>query len=179
MTKFNPRKPEQMEAYFRQMHQEGWAVKNINPFTGKIEFVPCQAEDVIYKLDIYTPKSQWELFLPEYDGDYKVLFESAGWQMVSGFRPYVLFKKAVASATCEEELELYSDRTSFADYRKKVFRLKLYASIIPFIPLFPTFGNILSWKLHNFLLLGLVFSLWAGYVGFVYCQYQKEKQDWG
>ncbi|TCD45729.1 DUF2812 domain-containing protein [Streptococcus sp. X16XC17] len=57
--RFNPLRPQQMEKLLMQQHKNGQALKEISPFTGKMVFVPCQPEDVVYRLDFYQAPNKW------------------------------------------------------------------------------------------------------------------------
>lgn len=94
------------------MHQSGQALKRVSPFSGKMTFTICPPEDVVYKVDVYKSRSQWEYFSPEYKHDYRQLYEASGWEMVGAINPYVIFRKSASQAQSPEDLELYSDEES-------------------------------------------------------------------
>ncbi|MGT2800392.1 DUF2812 domain-containing protein [Streptococcus marmotae] len=102
----------QMEEYLGQMHLAGQALQQVSSWSGKMEFVACPSEEMHYQIDVYQPSKKETGFFPEYDTHYLSFFQDAGWEMVCGVSPYVIWCKPVAAVGTPDEALLYNDRSS-------------------------------------------------------------------
>ncbi|WP_236683021.1 MULTISPECIES: hypothetical protein [unclassified Streptococcus] len=103
-----------------------------------------------------------------------------GWELVGVLLPYVVFRKPAELASSEEELELYSDRSSLRQYQKRILFFQISKSIAFLIlgigPM--DLLTMSSWKWPRFVWLILVLLCWSAYVGYFTWQfYQARKEE--
>lgn len=166
--KFNRFKPIQMEAYFSRMQRSGQALKQVSPWSGTIEFVSCKPENMIYRLDFYQPSKKEIGFFPEYDHHYLTLFQDAGWEMVCGASPYVIWRKPVSTVDSPDESLLYNDREGVYQHYKRLVTYRVLSSIIVswFSLATASIWQIAEWKWYQFVWQGLILLVWLAFVAY-------------
>ncbi|MBM7643269.1 DUF2812 domain-containing protein [Streptococcus loxodontisalivarius] len=118
---------DKMESYFRQMHQAGYALKNIG-MMGKLTFEACKAEDVVYRFDLQKQAAM------DLNKAYIQTYQDAGWALVPiDYQGVILFKKGAAGIDNPSELEIYNDDASRFEYEKLLLRRSLTPGIVSLI----------------------------------------------
>lgn len=178
MKKFNPFKPEQMEEYLSQMHQSGQALQSISPWAKKMTFVPCQAKEMVYRLDIYQPSKKEMGFFPEYDAHYRSYFEDEGWEMVTGAYPYVIWRKPAHGITHADDLLLYNTREDRYHYQKKLVFHRIRLTLLCLLPsFFPVLLDSEFWNWPKNLYSGVLLCVMLGGLSYqLFCLYRLKKK---
>ncbi|MBF0778797.1 DUF2812 domain-containing protein [Streptococcus cuniculi] len=162
--KFNKFSPSQMEVYFYRMHLSGQAVKQVSSWSGRVEFVACKPEEMVYRLDFYQPSKKEVGFFPEYDDHYLSFFQDTGWEMVCAVSPYVVWRKPVEAVSLPDEALLYNDRESLYQYQKKLVTYRILSTAI--FPLLALTWRITEWKWQHIAWNGMILLVWLGFVGY-------------
>lgn len=171
---FNALYPERILTYLEEQHHQGYALKEISPFTGNVTFKECQPARVVYRMDVYQPSHSEAGFFPEYDHIYLQYFQDAGWEMVCGVAPYVIFRKPVTDETKGAELELYSDRDTVYDYQKKIVWKRCLVFAVPVMTSIPNFLLNSQKSLGSWLFEGALLLAWLSYVCWQFYRLKKE-----
>lgn len=98
---------DKQENFLRQMHRQGWCYTKTYALAFH-HFVPCQPEDVIYKLDFQKRGDE---------AAYQQLFLDYGWEFVTSCLHFKLFRKPAYLG----EADIFSDTSSRMDMIKRLF----------------------------------------------------------
>ncbi|MEX5397297.1 DUF2812 domain-containing protein [Streptococcus sp. ZJ93] len=177
--KFNKFNPSQTEKHLSQMHLSGQALKQVSSWSGKMEFVACPSEAMFYRIDVYQPSKKEVGFFPEYDAHYLSFFQDAGWEMVCGVSPYVVWRKPASAVELPDESLLYNDRDSIYQYQKKIVRYRILTTfIIPWLSLSNSSAwRIAEWKWQQFAWNGTILLIWIGFVAWQLWKLHRLKEE--
>ncbi|MGT2715222.1 DUF2812 domain-containing protein [Streptococcus respiraculi] len=177
--KFNKCDPSQTEKYLGQMHLAGQALKQVSSWSGKMEFVACPSEEMLYRIDVYQPSKKEVGFFPEYDAHYLSFFQDVGWEMVCGVSPYVVWRKPVAAVGNPDEALLYNDSSSIYAYQKKIVTNRILSTaILPWISLAnSSIWRIAEWKWQQFAWNGMMLLIWLSFVAYQLCTLYRLKKE--
>lgn len=177
--KFNKFNPSQTEEYLGQMHLAGQALKQVSSWSGKMEFVICKPAEMLYRIDVYQPSKKEVGFFPEYDAHYLSFFQDAGWEMVCGVSPYVIWRKPVATVDFPDEALLYNDRDSIYAYQKKIVTYRILSTaILPWIGLANrSVWRIAEWKWQQVVWNGMILLIWLGFVAYQLWKLSRLKKE--
>jgi hypothetical protein len=109
------------EAWLRQMAQQGWHLASVAPLV--YTFVRGDPRDDVYRLDYLASKADY--------GEYKQLFQDAGWELVGGMMGWQYFRKPVSA---DGPNEIYTDAESKVQRYRRVL-----AYLIIFLPTYVIF----------------------------------------
>ena len=108
--------------YFREMHAEGWKLKEVTysnlVVAVKYTFEKCQPEQVSYQLDFYPMKKSDR-------ASYLQLFKDCGWEHITDFNSFSYFRKAHSEIESNAEFEIYNDAAGKLAMVNRILRLRL------------------------------------------------------
>ena len=108
--------------YFREMHAEGWKLKEVTysnlVVAVKYTFEKCQSEQVSYQLDFYPMKKSER-------ASYLQLFKDCGWEHITDFNGFSYFRKLHSGIESDTEFEIYNDAAGKLAMVKRILRLRL------------------------------------------------------
>ena len=170
--------------YFREMHAEGWKLKEVSysnlVVAVKYTFEKCQPEQVSYQLDFYPMKKSER-------ASYLQLFKDCGWEHITDFNSFSYFRKAHSEIESDAEFEIYNDATNKLDMVNRILRLRLVPSLlllaihIPFLLKLLNRSN--TFDLWKFLAVGLdvflslILLLIVAYISWKLWHKKKELSD--
>ena len=170
--------------YFREMHAEGWKLKEVTysnlVVAVKYTFEKCQPEQVSYQLDFYPMKKSERV-------SYLQLFKDCGWEHITDFNSFSYFRKAHSEIESNAEFEIYNDAAGKLAVVKRILSLRLVPVLlllaihIPFLLKLLNRSN--AYGLWSFLAVGLdiflslILLLIVFYIGWKLWYKKKELSD--
>lgn len=170
--------------YFREMHAEGWKLKEVTysnlVVAVKYTFEKCQPEQVSYQLDFYPMKKSER-------ASYLQLFKDCGWEHITDFNSFSYFRKAHSEIESNAEFEIYNDAAGKLAMVNRILRLRLVPVLlllaihIPFLLKLLNRSN--AYGLWSFLAVGLdvflslILLLIVAYISWKLWHKKKELSD--
>ena len=170
--------------YFREMHAEGWKLKEVTysnlVVAVKYTFEKCQLEQVSYQLDFYPMKKSER-------ASYLQLFKDCGWEHITDFNSFSYFRKAHSEIESNAEFEIYNDAAGKLAMVNRILRLRLVPVLlllaihIPF--LFKLLNRSNAYGLWSLLAVGLdiflslILLLMVSSIGWKLWHKKKELSD--
>ena len=170
--------------YFREMHAEGWKLKEVTysnlVVAVKYTFEKCQPEQVSYQLDFYPMKKSERV-------SYLQLFKDCGWEHITDFNSFSYFRKAHSEIESNAEFEIYNDAAGKLAVVKRILSLRLVPVLlllaihIPFLLKLLNRSN--AYGLWSFLAVGLdvflslILLLIVAYISWKLWHKKKELSD--
>lgn len=170
--------------YFREMHAEGWKLKEVTysnlVVAVKYTFEKCQPEQVSYQLDFYPMKKSDR-------ASYLQLFKDCGWEHITDFNSFSYFRKAHSEIESNAEFEIYNDAAGKLAMVNRILRLRLVPILlllaihIPFLLKLLNRSN--AYGLWGFLVVGfdiflsLILLLIVAYISWKLWHKKKELSD--
>ena len=170
--------------YFREMHAEGWKLKEVTysnlVVAVKYTFEKCQPEQVSYQLDFYPMKKSER-------SSYLQLFKDCGWEHITDFNSFSYFRKAHSEIESDAEFEIYNDAAGKLAMVNRILRLRLVPVLlllaihIPFLLKLLNRSN--AYGLWSFLAVGLdvflslILLLIVAYISWKLWHKKKELSD--
>ena len=170
--------------YFREMHAEGWKLKEVTysnlVVAVKYTFEKCQPEQVSYQLDFYPMKKSDR-------ASYLQLFKDCGWEHITDFNSFSYFRKAHSEIESNAEFEIYNDAAGKLAMVNRILRLRLVPVLlllaihIPFLLKLLNRSN--AYGLWSFLAVGLdiflslILLLIVAYISWKLWHKKKELSD--
>ena len=170
--------------YFREMHAEGWKLKEVTysnlVVAVKYTFEKCQPEQVSYQLDFYPMKKSDR-------ASYLQLFKDCGWEHITDFNSFSYFRKAHSEIESNAEFEIYNDAAGKLAMVNRILRLRLVPVLlllaihIPFLLKLLNRSN--AYGLWGFLVVGfdiflsLILLLIVAYISWKLWHKKKELSD--
>ena len=149
--------------YFREMHDEGWKLKEVSysnlVVAVKYTFEKCQPEQVSYQLDFYPMKKSERT-------SYLQLFKDCGWEHITDFNGFSYFRKLHSGIESDAEFEIYNDAAGKLAMVKRILTMRMIPILLLFLLLFsallPVFSQFVSgassfsWELFLLVLIDFV-----------------------
>ena len=170
--------------YFREMHAEGWKLKEVTysnlVVAVKYTFEKCQPEQVVYQLDFYPMKKSER-------ASYLQLFKDCGWEHITDFNGFSYFRKLYSQIESDAEFEIYNDAAGKLAMVNRILRLRLVPVLlllaihIPFLLKLLNRSN--AYGLWGFLVVGfdiflsLILLLIVAYISWKLWHKKKELSD--
>ena len=170
--------------YFREMHAEGWKLKEVTysnlVVAVKYTFEKCQPEQVSYQLDFYPMKKSER-------ASYLQLFKDCGWEHITDFNGFSYFRKLRSGIESDAEFEIYNDAAGKLAMVNRILRLRLVPVLlllaihIPFLLKLLNRSN--AYGLWSFLAVGLdvflslILLLIVAYISWKLWHNKKELSD--
>ena len=170
--------------YFREMHAEGWKLKEVTysnlVVAVKYTFEKCQPEQVSYQLDFYPMKKSERV-------SYLQLFKDCGWEHITDFNSFSYFRKVHSEIESDAEFEIYNDAAGKLAMVNRILRLRLVPVLlllaihIPFLLKLLNRSN--AYGLWGFLVVGfdiflsLILLLIVAYISWKLWHKKKELSD--
>ena len=115
---------EEEEAFLEKQHKNGWKVTGFK-IPGFYKFEKCQAEDMIYRIDITNENGAK-------NSDYRQMFADNGWEFLWSVNGFSIFRKLRASAS-QANTEIFTDNTSKLQMLQKIHQRRLLPLITIFL----------------------------------------------
>ena len=170
--------------YFREMHAEGWKLKEVTysnlVVAVKYTFEKCQPEQVSYQLDFYPMKKSER-------ASYLQLFKDCGWEHITDFNGFSYFRKLHSGIESDAEFEIYNDAAGKLAMVKRILTMRMLPILLLFSALLPVFskfvsgGNYFSWEMFLIVIIDgvllIVFAIQISYIFWKLFQKWKELSD--
>ena len=170
--------------YFREMHDEGWKLKEVSysnlVVAVKYTFEKCQPEQVSYQLDFYPMKKSERT-------SYLQLFKDCGWEHITDFNGFSYFRKLHSGIESDAEFEIYNDAAGKLAMVKRILTMRMLPILLLFSALLPVFskfvsgGNYFSWEMFLIVIIDgvllIVFAIQISYIFWILFQKWKELSD--
>ncbi len=170
--------------YFREMHDEGWKLKEVSysnlVVAVKYTFEKCQPEQVSYQLDFYPMKKSERT-------SYLQLFKDCGWEHITDFNGFSYFRKLHSGIESDAEFEIYNDAAGKLAMVKRILTMRMLPILLLFSALLPVFskfvsgGNYFSWEMFLIVIIDgvllIVFAIQISYIFWKLFQKWKELSD--
>ena len=170
--------------YFREMHDEGWKLKEVSysnlVVAVKYTFEKCQPEQVSYQLDFYPMKKSER-------ASYLQLFKDCGWEHITDFNGFSYFRKLHSGIESDTEFEIYNDAAGKLAMVKRILTMRMLPILLLFSALLPVFskfvsgGNYFSWEMFLIVIIDgvllIVFAIQISYIFWKLFQKWKELSD--
>ena len=170
--------------YFREMHDEGWKLKEVSysnlVVAVKYTFEKCQPEQVSYQLDFYPMKKSER-------ASYLQLFKDCGWEHITDFNGFSYFRKLHSGIESDAEFEIYNDAAGKLAMVKRILTMRMLPILLLFSALLPVFskfvsgGNYFSWEMFLIVIIDgvllIVFAIQISYIFWKLFQKWKELSD--
>ena len=170
--------------YFREMHAEGWKLKEVTysnlVVAVKYTFEKCQPEQVSYQLDFYPMKKSERV-------SYLQLFKDCGWEHITDFNSFSYFRKVHSEIESDAEFEIYNDAAGKLAMVNRILRLRLVPVLlllaihIPFLLKLLNKSNAYGlWSLFAVgldIFLSLILLLIVAYISWKLWHKKKELSD--
>ena len=170
--------------YFREMHDEGWKLKEVSysnlVVAVKYTFEKCQPEQVSYQLDFYPMKKSER-------ASYLQLFKDCGWEHITDFNGFSYFRKLHSGIESDTEFEIYNDAAGKLAMVKRILTRRMLPILLLFLALLPVFskfvsgGSSFSWVVFLIFIIDwvllIVFAIQISYIFWSLFQKWKELSD--
>ena len=170
--------------YFREMHAEGWKLKEVTysnlVVAVKYTFEQCQPKQVSYQLDFYSMKKSER-------ASYLQLFKDCGWEHITDFNGFSYFRKLHSGIESDAEFEIYNDAAGKLAMVNRILRLRLVPVLlllaihIPFLLKLLNKSNAYGlWSLFAVgldIFLSLILLLIVSYIGWKLWHKKKKLSD--
>ena len=170
--------------YFREMHAEGWKLKEVTysnlVVAVKYTFEKCQPEQVSYQLDFYPMKKSER-------ASYLQLFKDCGWEHITDFNGFSYFRKLHSGIESDAEFEIYNDAPGKLAMVKRILTRRMLPILLLFLALLPVFskfvsgGSSFSWVVFLIFIIDwvllIVFAIQISYIFWSLFQKWKELSD--
>ena len=170
--------------YFREMHDEGWKLKEVSysnlVVAVKYTFEKCQPEQVSYQLDFYPMKKSERT-------SYLQLFKDCGWEHITDFNGFSYFRKLHSGIESDAEFEIYNDAAGKLAMVKRILTMRMLPILLLFSALLPVFskfvagGSSFSWVVFLIFIIDwvllIVFAIQISYIFWSLFQKWKELSD--
>ena len=170
--------------YFREMHAEGWKLKEVSysnlVVAVKYTFEKCQTEQMSYQLDFYPMKKSER-------ASYLQLFKDCGWEHITDFNGFSYFRKLHSGIESDAEFEIYNDAAGKLAMVKRILTrrmlpiLLLFSALLPVFSKFVSGGNYFSWEMFLIVIIDgvllIVFAIQISYIFWKLFQKWKELSD--
>ncbi len=157
--------------YFREMHAQGWKLKEVSysnlVVAVKYTFEECQPEQVSYQLDFYPMKKSER-------ASYLQLFKDCGWEHITDFNKFSYFRKAHSEIESDAEFEIYNDAAGRLAMVKRILTMRMLPILLLFSALLPVFSKFVSgvssfsWELFLIFIIDgvllIVFAIQISYI---------------
>lgn len=167
--------------YFREMHAEGWKLKEVTysnlVVAVKYTFEKCQPEQVSYQLDFYPMKKSDR-------ATYLQLFKDCGWEHITDFNGFSYFRKLHSEIESDAEFEIYNDAVGKLAMVKRILTRRMFPILLLFLALLPVFskfvtgGSSFSWEVFLIFIIDwvllIVFAIQISYIFWRLSQKWKE-----
>ena len=167
--------------YFREMHAEGWKLKEVTysnlVVAVKYTFEKCQPEQVSYQLDFYPMKKSDR-------ASYLQLFKDCGWEHITDFNGFSYFRKAHSEIESDAEFEIYNDAAGKLAMVKRILTRRMFPILLLFLALLPVFskfvagGSSFSWEMFLIVIIdGVLLTVHAIQISYIFWRlFQKWKE---
>lgn len=149
--------------YFREMHAEGWKLKEVSysnlVVAVKYTFEKCQPEQVSYQLDLYPMKKSER-------ASYLQLFKDCGWEHITDFNGFSYFRKLHSGIESDAEFEIYNDAFGKLAMVKRILIIRMipilllflliFSALLPVFSKFVSGGSSFSWDMFLIVLIDFV-----------------------
>ena len=170
--------------YFREMHAEGWKLKEVTysnlVVAVKYTFEQCQPKQVSYQLDFYPMKKSKR-------ASYLQLFKDCGWEHITDFNGFSYFRKLHSGIESDAEFEIYNDAAGKLAVVKRILTMRMLPILLLFLALLPVFskfvagGSSFSWVVFLIFIIDwvllIVFAIQISYIFWSLFQKWKELSD--
>ena len=170
--------------YFREMHAEGWRLKEVTHsnlvVAVKYTFEKCQPEQVSYQLDFYPMKKSER-------ASYLQLFKDCGWEHITNFNGFSYFRKVHSEIESDAEFEIYNDAAGKLAMVKRILTMRmlpillLFSALLPVFSKFVTGGSSFSWEMFLIVIIDsvllIVHAIQISYIFWRLFQKWKELSD--
>ena len=170
--------------YFREMHAEGWKLKEVTysnlVVAVKYTFEKCRPEQVSYQLDFYPMKKSER-------ASYLQLFKDCGWEHITDFNGFSYFRKLHSGIESDTEFEIYNDAAGKLAMVKRILTRRMFPILILFLALLPVFskfvtgGSSFSWEMFLIVIIDsvllIVHAIQISYIFWRLFQKWKELSD--
>ena len=170
--------------YFREMHAEGWKLKEVTysnlVVAVKYTFEQCQPKQVSYQLDFYPMKKSER-------ASYLQLFKDCGWEHITDFNGFSYFRKLHSGIESDAEFEIYNDAAGKLAVVKRILTMRMLPILLLFLALLPVFskfvagGSSFSWVVFLIFIIDwvllIVFAIQISYIFWSLFQKWKELSD--
>ena len=170
--------------YFREMHAEGWKLKEVTysnlVVAVKYTFEQCQPKQVSYQLDFYPMKKSER-------ASYLQLFKDCGWEHITDFNGFSYFRKLHSGIESDAEFEIYNDAAGKLAMVKRILTRRMLPILLLFLALLPVFskfvagGSSFSWVVFLIFIIDwvllIVFAIQISYIFWSLFQKWKELSD--
>lgn len=167
--------------YFREMHAEGWKLKEVTysnlVVAVKYTFEKCQPEQVSYQLDFYPMKKSER-------ASYLQLFKDCGWEHITDFNGFSYFRKLYSGIESDAEFEIYNDAAGKLAMVKRILTRRMLPILLLFLALLPVFskfvtgGSSFSWEMFLIVIIdGVLLIVHAIQISYIFWRlFQKWKE---
>lgn len=129
--------------YFREMHAEGWKLKEVTysnlVVAVKYTFEKCQPEQVSYQLDFYPMKKSER-------ASYLQLFKDFGWEHITDFNGFSYFRKLHSGIESDAEFEIYNDAAGKLAVVKRILTMQMLPILLLFFSSTTGFLKVCQWR---------------------------------
>ena len=175
---------EREDLYFREMHAEGWKLKEVTysnlVVAVKYTFEQCQPKQVSYQLDFYPMKKSER-------ASYLQLFKDCGWEHITDFNGFSYFRKLHSGIESDAEFEIYNDAAGKLAMVKRILTRRMFPILLLFLALLPVFskfvagGSSFSWEMFLIVIIDgvllIVHAIQISYIFWSLFQKWKELSD--
>ena len=167
--------------YFREMHAEGWKLKEVTysnlVVAVKYTFEKCQPEQVSYQLDFYPMKKSER-------ASYLQLFKDCGWEHITDFNGFSYFRKLRSGIESDAEFEIYNDAAGKLAMVKRILTRRMLPILLLFLALLPVFskfvagGSSFSWEMFLIVIIdGVLLIVHAIQISYIFWRLSQKWKE--